>query len=61
VKLTTGSHNIDIGNQGEANDSRTIRIGNNKTQTQTFIAEIDGVTVADGVAVVINKHGHLGP
>jgi uncharacterized coiled-coil protein SlyX len=59
VNLTTGSHNIDIGNQGRADDERTIRIGS-KTQGRTFIAGISGVTVADGVNVVINDQGQLG-
>ena len=59
ANLTTGSNNIDIGNPGEADDARTIRIGN-RSQRRTFIEGIGGVTVADGVSVVINTAGHLG-
>ena len=56
--LTTGSNNIDIGNKGIAGESDTIRIG--KSQTTTVIAGISGVTVADGVTVVVGADGHLG-
>ncbi len=60
VKLTSGENNIDIGNQGLPDDSRTIRIGNLRTQQRAFIAGINGVTVADGVSVVVNSEGQLG-
>ena len=60
LKLTTGSNNIDIGNPGFANESSKIRIGTNGTHTNTFIAGISGVTVADGVGVIIDGRGHLG-
>jgi hypothetical protein len=60
VQLTTGSHNIDIGNQGQASDDRTIRIGNTETQKRAFIAGIRGATVADGVTVMIGSDGRLG-
>jgi len=58
--LTTGNNNIDIGNPGVAADANTIRIGNQGTQTATFIAGIAGATVADGVGVIIDTNGHLG-
>ena len=58
--LTTGSNNIDIGNAGVAGESNTIRIGTAGTQTNTFIAGISGVTVAGGVAVIVDANGHLG-
>jgi hypothetical protein len=58
ARLTTGDLNIDIGNFGEAGESRTIRIG--EGQTKTFIAGISGATVASGVPVVINAAGQLG-
>jgi hypothetical protein len=58
--LTTGSNNIDIGNVGRAGESRTIRIGRQGTQTGTFIAGISGVTVANGVGVIIDTNGQLG-
>ena len=47
INLTTGNNNIDIGNEGVAGESNTIRIGTQGTQTNTFIAGISGVTVAD--------------
>jgi hypothetical protein len=56
----TGSNNIDIGNAGAANESNKIRIGTNGTHANTFIAGISGVTVADGVGVIIDARGHLG-
>ena len=41
------------------NESNTIRVGN-ETHTNTFIAGINGVTVAGGIGVVIDVTGHLG-
>jgi hypothetical protein len=58
VNLTTGNSNINIGNPGVAGESRTTRIGSN--QRNTFIAGISGVTVPNGVGVIINPQGHLG-
>jgi len=58
--LTTGSNNIDIGNFGATNESNKIRIGTNGIHTNTFIAGINGVTVGNGVAVIIDTRGHLG-
>jgi hypothetical protein len=60
ASLTTGSNNIDIGNAGAAAESRTIRIGTTPMQRATFIAGINGVTVAGGVGVIIDSSGHLG-
>ncbi len=57
---TTGRNNIDIGNQGMAGESNTIRIGAVGTHTATFLAGISGVTVAGGVGVVIDTNGQLG-
>jgi hypothetical protein len=59
-ELTSGGHNIHIGNAGVADDSHTIRIGTEGTQSNTFIAGISGVTVAGGVGVIIDTTGHLG-
>src|SRR5439155_22614750 len=63
VNLTTGSNNIDIGNQGVAGDSNTIRIGGHTPnfgfQTATFIAGIYRVAVT-GSAVVVHSSGQLG-
>jgi hypothetical protein len=57
--LTTGDDNIDIGNEGVATESNTIRIGTAGTQTATYIAGINGVTVS-GEPVVVDSSGHLG-
>ena len=56
--LTIGNNNIDIGNQGVAGESGTIRIGSSN-QTQTFIAGISGAVVT-GAAVNVNAAGQLG-
>ena len=58
--VTTGSNNIDIGNVGDSKDNGVTRIGNQGTQTNTFISGITGVTAASGVAVYINANGQLG-
>jgi len=58
--LTTGSNNIDIGNRGAVGESNHIRIGIGAVQTDTFIAGISGVTVPNGVGVIVNPQGHLG-
>jgi uncharacterized coiled-coil protein SlyX len=60
VNLNRGSNNIDIGNLGVPRESNVIRIGTVGTQTNTFVAGISGVTVAGGVAVVIDANGQLG-
>jgi hypothetical protein len=57
--LTTGDSNIDIGNQGVAGDSNTIRIGTEGVQRDTYIAGILG-RVFTGPAVVIGGNGQLG-
>jgi len=57
--LTTGSNNIDIGNNGVAAESNTIRIGKSGTQSATFIAGIS-VSAITGTAVVVNSNGRLG-
>ena len=53
-------NNIDIGNEGSAEDSGVIRIGTPGTQTGTAIAGIYGTSVPGGIEVVINSKGHLG-
>ena len=58
--LTTGSYNIDIGNLGLADESNTIRIGTRRRHRHTSIAGIYGVTVAQGVGVIVGPDGHLG-
>jgi len=57
--LTTGSLNIDIGNNGVAGESGTIRIGFQGGQTATYIAGISGTTVV-GSAVFVTSDGQLG-
>jgi len=59
ANLTTGSNNIDIGNNGVAAESNTIRIGTSGTQTRTFIAGVNGAAVM-GAAVKVNAAGQLG-
>ena len=59
--LTTGSNNIYIGNAGSSSgESAKIRIGTTGTQKATFIAGINGVTVAGGVGVIVGTDGKLG-
>ena len=60
ARLTTGNNNIDIGNQGVAGESNTIRIGTGGTHKRTAIAGISGGTVPGGVGVIIDGGGHLG-
>jgi hypothetical protein len=63
--FTAGDNNIHIGNVG-AQESDTIRIGTvagrgiREFQTNTYIAGINGVTIAGGVPVIIDGDGHLG-
>jgi hypothetical protein len=58
--ITTGSFNICVGNPGVDSDTNTIRIGTDGVQTATFITGINGVTVPDGVGVIIDNNGKLG-
>ena len=60
ANLTTGSDNIDIGNNGVAGEGNTIRIGTSGTQTATFIAGIRGTPITGAVAVGVNSSGQLG-
>jgi Chaperone of endosialidase len=57
---SSASNNIYIGNGGVDRDNGQIRIGTRNVQTAAFIAGISGVTVADGVDVVVNTAGQLG-
>jgi hypothetical protein len=57
--LTTGNNNIEIANTGDAADSSTIRIGLN--QSKTFVAGINGATIAAGAApVFVDVNDQLG-
>ena len=60
LNLTTGGNNIDIYDRGVPGESNTIRIGKRGTQTATYVAGINGATVAGGVGVIIDASGHLG-
>src|SRR5262249_21998699 len=62
VNLSTGDHNIDIGNEGVAGESDTIRIGTVGTPTATYIAGIKEARVSRGTAgaVGIPADGQLG-
>jgi hypothetical protein len=57
--VVAGSNNIDIGGAGSGNESNTIRIGNNNTQSATYIAGISGTGVT-GSAVEVTSSGQLG-
>jgi len=57
--LTTGSNNIDIGNQGVAAEAKTIRIGEQGNQNRTFVAGISGSPII-GTSVVVSGVGRLG-
>jgi trimeric autotransporter adhesin len=58
LNLTTGNHNIDIGNVGVAAELNTIRIGDSN-HTRTFIAGISGTAVT-GAGVFVSADGQLG-
>ena len=58
--LTTGDNNIDIGNDGVAGESNTIRVGEIGVQNATFVAGIHGATTSGGVAVYVDSSGRLG-
>src|SRR5262249_4467365 len=58
--LTVGNNNIDIGNEGLAGDSGTIRIGDPSSATACFIAGINGATASGGTAVYVDTNGQLG-
>src|SRR5207237_7583026 len=62
INLTSGNLNIDIGNNGVAAESNTMRIGTSGSQTKTFVAGIRGVTTANAnaVPVVMDSAGQLG-
>jgi hypothetical protein len=59
LNLVSGNNNIYMANSG-ANESNTIRIGTEGTQTATFIAGINGINVNPSTSVVVNANGQLG-
>ena len=61
LALTAGDNNIYIGNNGEASESGTIRIGTLGTHTDTYIQGINGATIAGaGATVLVDAVGKLG-
>jgi Chaperone of endosialidase len=60
LNLTTGSNNIDIGNVGIPGEAKKIRIGTAGMQTATFIAGIRGVSVPNGLPVMVGSNNQLG-
>lgn len=56
--LTTGNNNIAIGHAGVAAEANTTHLGT--SQSRTFIAGINGVTVGASAMVLINASGQLG-
>jgi hypothetical protein len=56
--LIGGSYNIYIGNQGHANESSVIRVGDDNAIIKTFIAGILGNALS-GMPVVITSAGQL--
>jgi hypothetical protein len=60
LNLTTGSNNIEIGNEGTAGDNKVIKIGTEGTQKKAFIAGIFSNTAVSGLTVVIGSNGELG-
>ena len=60
ASLSTGSYDIDIGNDGSIvpGESNTIRIGEGSNQTATYIAGINN-TGSNAIAVYIDANGML--
>src|SRR5260370_609640 len=56
----TGRNTIDIGNSGATDESNTIRIGVQGTQTFTIIAGISNDIQAIGTPVIVTTDGFLG-
>ena len=58
--LSSGSDNVYIGNQGQATESNTIRIGNSTDHSAAYLAGVRGVSVSSGEYVVVDANGQLG-
>jgi Chaperone of endosialidase len=58
--LTTGGNNVDISNPGVAGESNTIRVGQQGTQTATYLAGVSGSNIGANPSVVVNGEGRLG-
>ena len=62
MSITTGQNNIYLGYGvgNTINESYTIRIGTQNSQSSTYIAGISGVNTTGGTAVYVNSLGKLG-
>ena len=58
--LNSGNNNIYIGNFGATSDNDTIRIGDPRIHSATYVAGIYGQTGSSGIQVYINSDGQLG-
>jgi len=59
--LDIGDDNIEIGNEGNAGEADTIRLGDPAVQNATYIAGIFGSsTIAPGMPVYVDANGKLG-
>ncbi len=59
--VTTGSYNVEIGNQGTSTDSNVIRIGTSGQQMSTYIAGVANAGITGGSAVLVDPvTGQLG-
>ncbi len=57
--ISTGNNDIHIGNGGVDGESNVIRLGNG-SHTAAFIAGVNGTSVTNGTAVVVDANGQLG-
>jgi hypothetical protein len=60
LNVTAGDDNIFIGNSGFPADSHKIRLGTGSVHAATFIVGIRGVTVPNGLPVVVGPNAQLG-
>ena len=58
--VSGGNWNIHIGSVGSPGDNLTIKIGEQGTQTGTYIAGISGTSISGGAQVYVNASGQLG-
>ena len=60
INLKSGSNNITIGNRGREHEAGVIRIGTPANHVSAYIAGVAGVTIANGVGVIVGTDGQLG-
>jgi hypothetical protein len=60
VWFRKGDYNILIGHVGEAEESNTIRLGQDTYHHRTFVAGVFNVNVAGGTPVYVNADGQFG-